>query len=204
MTKTVGLAGLRVYNTKVRKSGDNSRNKDILSYTLNSWLSPCWCGLYANTNGESNTNKHQSLQTISSSEIKFFGKEIISKTDRWPVSFFAVYHEDQEVDPEACIRGSGSGKQSASRWIRLGSSDFPKITFLQLILGCHYYLRLVHKKYLFWNIECFLSYFTFYPLKNIIPPLIQVKNKFYWKKVAMGIKISVLLRLFLKGAELLC
>ncbi len=39
-------------------------------------------------------------------------------------------------------------------------------------------LRLVYKKCVFWNIERFLSYLTFYPSKKTAPPLIRVEKKF--------------------------
>ena len=39
-------------------------------------------------------------------------------------------------------------------------------------------LRLIYKKSVFWNIEWFLSYLTFYPSKKVAPPLIGVEKKF--------------------------
>jgi hypothetical protein len=39
-------------------------------------------------------------------------------------------------------------------------------------------LRLVYKKTVFLNIERFLSYLTFYPQKQVAPPLMRVEKKF--------------------------
>ncbi len=36
----------------------------------------------------------------------------------------------------------------------------------------------VYKKRVFWNIERFLSYLTFYPSKKVAPPLIRVEKQF--------------------------
>jgi hypothetical protein len=39
-------------------------------------------------------------------------------------------------------------------------------------------LRLLYKKAFFFNIERFLSYLTFYPLKKVAMPLMRVEKKF--------------------------
>ena len=55
----------------------------------------------------------------------------------------------------------------------LGSSDFDIFLEIQYA-SCVFGLAL--KSYVFWNIEQFLSYLTFYPLKKVGPPLIRVEK----------------------------
>ncbi len=72
----------------------------------------------------------------------------------------------------------------------LGSSVFFRnsICFRCLLFGVEI-LRLVYKKKHFLNIERFLSYLTFYPLKKVAPPLMRVEKKFF-KIGVQGIKRS--------------
>jgi hypothetical protein len=59
------------------------------------------------------------------------------------------------------------------------------------------------QKSVFWNIERFLSYLTFYPPKKVAAPLIRVENFFSPKLGVQGIRRSGILRWFQKCAEVL-
>ncbi len=59
-------------------------------------------------------------------------------------------------------------------------------------------------KIVFWNIEWFLSYMTFYPQKKVAGPLIRVDKKISLKLGIQGIKRSGILRWFKNGAEVSC
>jgi hypothetical protein len=50
---------------------------------------------------------------------KSLDKKIFSKINMMTGKFLCGISEDQDVDPEACIRGSGYGKLCASRRIRI-------------------------------------------------------------------------------------